>query len=148
MNIEATSGTAGGCIHISCPRCTGRLITMSRGGAPVSLWPGSGYMFEYERLELPDTASHPRTASVHRWSSYLTSRLSAGARTTVVATVYGQPRFDEIADFRILSDVSLAVSITRTLSLSISFELRYDSRPPDDVVSLDTQLTNGISVGF
>jgi hypothetical protein len=116
--------------------------------ASLSLWVGTGYMFEHERLDLPDTASHPRSTSAHRWSSYLASRFTAGTSMTIVATVYGQPRFDEVADFRILSDVSLAAAITGALSFTVSFELRYDSRPPDDVASLDTELRNGISVAF
>jgi hypothetical protein len=116
--------------------------------ASLSLWVGTGYMFEYERLDLPDTASHPRTNSTHRWSSYLAGRLTAGTSMTIVATVYTQPRFDDLADFRILSDVNFAASITGALSFTASFELRYDNRPPDDVASLDTELRNGISVAF
>ncbi len=114
----------------------------------ASLWLGAGYMFERERLDLPDTASHPATTSAHRWSSYLTGRMAAGASVTFVATVYGQPQIDDIADFRILSDLGLGVSIASSLSLTITFSLRYDSRPPDDVVSLDTELRNGIAVTF
>jgi len=114
----------------------------------VGLWFATGYMFEYERLDLPDTASHPRTTSIHRWSSYLTGRLNAGDHLTLLCTVYAQPQVDEPADFRLLSEMSLGISITQTLSLTVGFGLRWDSRPPDEVVSLDTELRNGIAVTF
>lgn len=114
----------------------------------VGLWLGSGYMFEHERLDLPDTASHPRTTSANRWSSYLSGRLSAADNLTFVATGYAQPQMDDFADFRILCEMSLGVSVTRALALTVGFSLRYDSRPPDDVVSLDTELKNGIAVAF
>ena len=117
-------------------------------GESARLWVGTGYMFEHERLNLPDTASHPQATSVHRWSSYLTGRVAAGPNVTLIATGYVQPQIDDLADLRILSDVSLGVSVTRALALTVSFSLRYDSRPPDDVASLDTELRNGIAVAF
>jgi hypothetical protein len=114
----------------------------------IRLWVGTGYMFEHERLDLPDTARHPQTTSVHRWSSYVTGRAAAGTNVTLVATGYIQPLIDDLLDLRILSDVSLGVSVTRALSLNVSFSLRYDSRPPDAVAALDTALRNGIAVTF
>ena len=132
------------------------LRALAGGGVRVGLtdtealrfWVGTGYLFEYERFDLPDTASHAQTTSVHRWSSYLTGRVAAGPNVTLVATGYVQPQIDDLADLRILSDVSFGVSVTRALALTVSFSLRYDSRPPDNVASLDTELRNGIAVAF
>lgn len=121
-----------------------RLAETERAG----LWLGTGYMYERERLDLPDTAMHPSRTSDHRWSNYLAGRLSAGAGLFLVATGYAQPRFDDFGDIRILTDLSLNISLTRMLSLAITFSLRYDSRPPDDIVSLDTELRNGITFVF
>ncbi len=114
----------------------------------TGLWIGTGYMFEHERVDVSESAIHPQTTSVHRWSSYLTGRLNAGSLVTCVATMYAQPQLDDFADYRILSDLGLGISITRALSITVSFSLRYDSRPPDEVVSLDTELRNGISLAF
>ncbi len=112
------------------------------------LWIGTGYMFEHERLDLSDTAVHPRQTSVHRWSSYVTARVRAGPNATLSATGYVQPKIDAFADVRIISDMSVAVSLTTALSFTVNFSLRYDGRPPDDVASLDTALRNGISLSF
>jgi hypothetical protein len=125
----------------------GMRVTLTDGES-VGLWLGTGYMFEHERLDLPDTAIHPRTTSAHRWSSYVSGRVSAGDNLTFLATGYAQPQFDDFADFRILCEMSLGVSVTRALALTVGFSLRYDSRPPDDVVSLDTELRNGVAVVF
>ncbi len=114
----------------------------------VHLWVGTGYMLEYERLDLPDTARHPPTTTAHRWSSYLAGRVRAGPNATFVATGYVQPKLDEPADLRILSDMSMGVSITQALSLTVGFSLRYDGRPPDNVEKLDTELRNGLTVAF
>lgn len=95
---------------------------------------GTAYLAEYERLD-PDTfVSQPtgrgRTNWWHRWSSYLSLRFLATDRLTLASTTYVQPRFDDPADLRILSDSSIDVSLVPRLSLKWGLSIRYDSQPP------------------
>jgi hypothetical protein len=112
------------------------------------LWLGSGYMFEHERLGLPDTAAHSDQTSVHRWSNYVSMVIGIGDRSRITSAMYVQPRFDAPKDVRLLSQSTLAVGISGQFSLVVSFDMHYDSRPPDDIHSLDTRLESGVSVGF
>ncbi len=109
---------------------------------------GSAYMFEHERLDLPLGAQHPRTTNVSRWSNYVSVRVEFGRDIVLTAINYLQPRIDRFGDLRNLSEVDLTVPVSQRISLLVSFDLRYDSRPPDDVRSLDTALKTGITAGF
>lgn len=116
--------------------------------ARVRLWFGSGPMFEHERLDLPLDAVHPRRTSVARWTSYLSSKLTVDPRVVLLATTYLQTQVGDWGDVRNLTDVDLAVGLGRAASLVISFDLRYDSRPPDDTDPVDTTLKTGLAVTF
>jgi len=54
----------------------------------------------------------------------------------------------ECGDISILNDLELAVTLSRRLSLLVRFDLRYDSRPPDEIARLETSLKNGLSLTF
>jgi hypothetical protein len=111
-------------------------------------WLGSSYMFEYENLRLPDTAVHPDQTSVHRWSNYISMVIGIGDRSRITSAVYVQPQVDAPKDVRLLSQSTLAVGISGQFSLVVSFDMRYDSRPPTDIRPFDTRLRTGASVGF
>ena len=109
---------------------------------------GTGLMLEHERLSLPDTASHPRHTTVVRSSSFATLRVVTAGELVVTSTTYIQPQVDEPGDVRVLEDLALATPVTERLALTVSFDLRYDSRPPDDVASLDTRLRTGLTLTY
>jgi len=104
---------------------------------------GSSYMYEHEKIDLPDQAGHPNLTNDHRWSNYLSfsNMLSRNSRLSIV--IYAQPKFDDFNDVRILSENHLSVGITEKLSLSLQFGLRYDSKPPNDVNDFDTNTKIG-----
>lgn len=109
---------------------------------------GSALMFEHERLSLPDTASHPdRTASV-RWSNFLTLRVVPTETTVITSTTYAQPEFGNPGDIRVLENLRLSTSVSETLSLTVTFNLRYDSIPPDGIAVLDTTLRTGLTYSY
>jgi putative salt-induced outer membrane protein YdiY len=107
---------------------------------------GTSYMYEYEDLDLDNSAKHPTVTNHHRWNNYLSysNSISKNARLSIV--VYAQPRFDDFGDIRILSENHLGVELLKTLSLSVNFSLRYDSKPPDGIKDLDTSTKVGLSV--
>jgi hypothetical protein len=125
----------------------GLRVTLARwSGARV--WFGSAYMFEREQLGLPAGSVHPDRTSYHRWSNYVSSRMPLNDNAGVVWTVYAQPRFDDFGDVRVLGDTRLVVGIAGPAALSLSFLVRWDSRPPDDVEALDTVLKTGLRLSF
>lgn len=92
---------------------------------------GTALMMEHERLAVPDTASHPPETTTLRWSNFLTLRVVPSQRLVVTSTSYVQPEFRNPGDVRVLENLRLASSITDTVSLTVAFDLRYDSDPPD-----------------
>lgn len=112
------------------------------------LFQGTTPMYEYENLDQAPLAGHPPTVSTARWSNYLNLRLQLTEETRFTATVYVQPRFDQWSDVRLLNQASLTVRLTEAIHLTTEFSLDYDSRPPDNVESLDLSLQNGVEVSF
>lgn len=109
---------------------------------------GSALMLEYERLSLPDTASHPDRTTALRWSNFLTLRVVPAETTVITSTTYAQPEFGDPGDIRVLENLRLATSVTETLALTVSFNLRYDSDPPDGIAVLDTTLRTGVTYTY
>ena len=55
---------------------------------------------------------------------------------------------DAFDDIRILNEMELQSPITEKLSVSIIFNLRYDSFPPAGVKKTDLQIRNSLSFIF
>lgn len=109
---------------------------------------GTGMMLEREWLSLPDTATHPDRTFDLRWSSFLTLRIVASETTVITSTTYIQPAIGDFADTRALENFRLATSITESLALAVSWDLRWDSDPPDGIAALDTTLRTGVTFTY
>lgn len=109
---------------------------------------GSSGILEYERLALPDTAAHPKRTLELRWSNFLTLRVVPTQSLVITSTTYLQPALTDFGDFRALENLRLSASVTETLALTVSFDLRYDSRPPDGLAALDTRLRTGVTYTY
>lgn len=109
---------------------------------------GTGMMVEREWLSLPDTAAHPNRTLDLRWSSFLTLRIVASETTVITSTTYIQPSVGDFGDTRALENFRLATSITESLALSVSWDLRWDSDPPDGIAALDTTLRTGVTYTY
>lgn len=109
---------------------------------------GTGLMLEHERLSLPDSAAHPARTTVLRSNNFATLRLVNARELVLTSTTYMQPQLGSVRDVRILEDLALASPVTERLALTIRFNLRYDSRPPDGISSLDTRLRTGLTLSY
>ena len=109
---------------------------------------GAALFFEHERLDLDETAVHPNTTTDIRGSYFLTLRLVPNDNLVITSTMYLQPVVANWGDLRTLANLRLATSVTDELDLTVSFDLRYDSRPPDDVTALDTRLRTGLRYSY
>ncbi len=131
-----------------------RIVTGAGGrasfvsGAWGQFGAGSGLMAEHERLSLPDTASHPHQTTTIRWSNFLSLRVVPNENLVITSTTYLQPAFGNFGDRRALENLRIAASITEIMAITISFDLRYDSGPPDGIASLDTSLRTGVTFTY
>lgn len=114
----------------------------------MKLFQGTSMMYEHENLNEEKVVGHPAETSVVRWSNYVNVRIRLSEETSFISTVYVQPRLDAFGDLRVLHDATLAVALTRHLTLRTTLNLNYDSRPPDNVEDLDIALRNGLEVSF
>jgi hypothetical protein len=105
---------------------------------------GAALMLEHERLDLPDISVHNDQTTDIRGSYFLTLRLVPNENLVITSTTYLQPAVSNWDDLRTLANLRLATSVTEELDLTVSFDLRYDSRPPDLISALDTSLRTGL----
>lgn len=109
---------------------------------------GISIMYEHEKLDLPLNSIHPREYSNIRLSTYLSYYLALKKGVSIASVVYYQPKINYFADTRLLSENSLLVSLTEHVGLAVEFNLRFDSKPPDNVHALDTKTKIGFSYRF
>lgn len=109
---------------------------------------GTALMLEHEQLALPDTAVHAAETTVIRSSTFLTLRLVPGEQIVITSTTYIQPQVTDLGDVRLLESFRLASPISDELSLTVSFDMRFDSDPPDGIARLDTTLRTGITYTY
>jgi hypothetical protein len=115
---------------------------------------GVAYMAEYEVLdEKEELGPIPEQESPlfnHRLSSYLTASYALDDRVQLAQTVYAQPRIDDFADFRLLSESVLVFKVSKRVSFKSSLSLSYDSRTPEygDLEALDSVLQSALTVQF
>jgi hypothetical protein len=125
----------------------GLRLRLYEGDRAFLRW-GSGYMLEYERLDLAPAAGHSDRTTAHRWNNYVSLRWTLGAAGRFNCTAYAQPRFDALDDVRLLVDGSLGAELVTRLSLVNTLKLRYDSEPPDGIEALDLAFKSGIELSF
>src|SRR5262249_35030463 len=101
---------------------------------------GTAYMFEYERISVPEGAPDAPHDTAHRSSNYLTATWQPDSRVKLLATVYFQPRFDALPDFRMLFETALKTEIVKRLSVKVSASVHYDNRPPTTVKTTDAEV--------
>lgn len=110
---------------------------------------GTGYMLEYEKIDVAPGASDAPTAIAHRSASYLTARLTLGKGAFVAQnTIFVQPRFDAPDDLRILDELELFAKVSDVVALGTTLSVLYDSAPPTGVVSTDLRLASTVRLSF
>lgn len=113
------------------------------------LWAGSGYMFEYDRIDVLAGASDSPEAYQHRWTNYLTMRVAAfEGQLLLQNTLYYQPRFDAFADFRLLEELEALAKVTEVFGLGATLSVLHDSAPPTGVRDTDLRLMSTGRISF
>lgn len=114
----------------------------------VGLYQGTSLMYEFEDIDDEESGAHPGETKEVRWSNYINLRITLSEQTFFRNTVYVQPALGDFSDVRVLDEASLVVALTKHLAFKTSFNLRYDSDPPDSIEPLDLAIRNGLAVTF
>ena len=116
-------------------------------GRRVTFAVAAAYMLEYERLATGMYADSGQRTLDHRLSTY--AIVAVTARHILLAhTVYAQPRFDDFNDVRMLGDSSLSLLVSKHLSVRFSTTLMLDTRPPEGVLPIDTEVKSTLVGSF
>ena len=116
---------------------------------PVNFALGVSYMFEHEKLGESTFSDSHRSDNNHRVSLYYTGSFAVSPLLSLVNTTYYQPRLDAfVDDYRLSTEVSLVVKLSKKLALKVAFNAFYDSEPPEGVKGLDTGTNVSIKLGL
>ncbi len=85
---------------------------------------------------------------LNRANLYLLLRMSPTENYSISGAVYYQPATSDFDDYRMLFDAAIKSKLTTKLSLSFSYEYSQDSKPPQDVQSVDTGLKASLVYSF
>ncbi len=122
--------------------------TSISGGEWGDFGMGAAAFLEHERLDLTEAAVHDNETTVVRGNYFLTLRLVPSENLVIASTTYLQPVVADWGDLRTLVNFRLATSVSDDIDLTVSFDLRYDSEPPDAISALDTSLRTGLRYNF
>lgn len=109
---------------------------------------GVAYMLEYERIQDDGELDAGDSEIAHRASSYLAGSYALAERVQLVETFYIQPRLTDASDYRLLSETSAVIKATKKVSISTSFNIAYDSSPPETIKKTDSALITSVTVEF
>jgi hypothetical protein len=92
---------------------------------------------------------HDNRTTTLRNSTFATLRVNPGPSLVISSTTYVQPAIlDDVSDLRVLENLRVATALTERLQLTVTFDLRYDSDPPDGISALDTRLRTGVTYAY
>lgn len=108
-----------------------------------SVYVGSLYMYEIERLRSPDLES-----TGHRLSAYLSTSMKPWPIVDLSTTWYVQPLFEDIEDVRLAGQIDLEIDISKAFTFITSFSYLNDQRPAEGIPHIVYALSNGIKYKF
>jgi len=110
---------------------------------------GTGYVYEYEDLDVPPTGPDQQETWAHRSVTLLLTGFAlVDDRVSIDNSFFIQPRFDAPSDYRILDEAEVMITITDLLSLGTSLRVRYDSQPPTGIERTDVSLASRLRFRF
>ncbi len=127
----------------------------ANGGLETSLSASLLHSFEQTAAQVTTRPQHPLLPGPSPARVYL-SRWSFRGRTshelrdgvTLRHTTMYQPAWSEMADYLLRSDTGLKILLTERLALSVEYQFKRDSQPPENVGPDDRLLTTGLIIDF
>lgn len=114
------------------------------GSKKLSLYAASLVMYEDEHEQTKPAILHKDI----RNSSYATASWRPDDRTEIATTLFYQPLFRDLSDFRLLHELRLKFQFTKKFSFFTTWAFLYDSKPAFDVPNNIYTLRNGIEYEF
>lgn len=102
----------------------------------------------YSQLKISDGFPDAGTENEWRASSYLILKYQATANTVLASTTYYQPAIGEWSDYRALQQAAAQVRLSERLSLIVTADYTFNSRPPEGVVKREAIYRTSLSVEF
>jgi hypothetical protein len=110
----------------------------------VALYAATAAMYEYEEEQTVPIVYHRDLRS----SSYLSLTYNPSKNAELMCTVFYQPLFGDLSDYRILNEISMKFKFVKHLSFTASWYYLYDSKPAATIPKLNYSISNGISYDF
>ncbi|HLO81373.1 MAG TPA: DUF481 domain-containing protein [Chitinophagaceae bacterium] len=114
------------------------------GSKKLKLYAATLVMYEYER-ELDSIKT------IHndiRSSSYASFSIMFNSQTELVNTIFYQPLFTSISDFRILDQMKFSVKTGKKFSVSLNLNYLYDNVPAPGVPRINYTFSTGLDYKF
>lgn len=108
----------------------------------VSLYAGTSVMYEFELLLEEDYSD------MFRLNSYLSARIKIKDNLSFTHITYYQPSLTKFSDYRISSETSMSIKISKKILYKVAFNYAFDSNPPKDIQNLFYIINNGVSFIF
>lgn len=112
----------------------------------IAINAGIGGMWENEKFTEPDGFIKKANTSNLKSSNYLSINWAINKSVTFGNVSYFQLGFGDEDTFRLYSDTTLDVKLSKVLSFQTTLNYRHDSRPPEGIKNDDIQLKNGFAL--
>jgi putative salt-induced outer membrane protein YdiY len=131
------------------------LRTLAGGGARLTLIdrPEQGLVIGglgafWSREEIDDSYADEGSDTRWRANGYLVAKYRFSPTAQLTNTLYYQPALDEMADYRLIEQFGLSVTLTDALSLGFAIDHAYDSRPPTGVDQAQMSYKTTLGIRF
>ena len=105
---------------------------------------GNSYMYEVEYSDRAGTTQYN-----HRNSTYLTLSYAAKSQKfSLTNTVYYQPLYTDLSDYRILEQFRLDIPLSTWLSVFTLYDYYFDSKTPLNTEEYTSNLNIGVGIRF
>jgi putative salt-induced outer membrane protein YdiY len=109
----------------------------------ISLYVGTGGFYEHRLFN-----RIPWSEETIRGNFYLANAYKIEKGPTFSVTVYYQPSFKDLGDYRVQLDSGITVPMIKKINLIVDFNLQKDSRPAEGVKSTDLTYLTGFSWSY
>lgn len=114
------------------------------GSERLSLYAGTSVMYEDEKEKTQPVIHHKDFRS----SNYASATYKPWKTTEVIGTIFYQPLYKNLNDYRILNEISIKFKLIKHLSFTVGWYYLYDSKPAASTPSLNYSISNGFQYDF
>ena len=103
---------------------------------------GEAYMYEEEKSDVFNVKDYN-----HRASSYLSFSANTNkSNLEITNTIYFQPLYSALSDYRILQQLQISVPLSKVLGFNTTLNYYHDSETPSGNSQFSTNISAGLSV--